>query len=355
MIAGCGESSNAPDGTVTTVAASATASIEAQLVQLVGAVPAFEAVRDIVVVKDGRTAFEWHQRSSGQEYRNVASVTKSVTSTLVGIAISEDRLSLDDQLADLLPQYRSRMSAEVAAITLRQLLTMTGGFPDTWSGRSGDREAHSDWVAATLTGDHGPAGKTFAYSDPGVDLIPAILRRATGQSVLEYARAKLFTPLGIPTEPAAEPIAVEANIDEYLAAGFAWPTDPQGNHLGSGFLKLRPQDMAALGQLFLDDGRWRGRQVIPAAWVREATTSHTPAHGAGDGYGYLWWVGTADGDPTYRAYGYGGQMIEVVPSRRLVVVTSSEVDPKDATSHGVSPDVMIAAVDDIILTHLRTS
>jgi len=104
-------------------------------------------------------------------------------------------------------------------------------------------------------------------------------------------------------QPAAEPIAIEANIDEYMEAGFAWPTDQQGNQLASTLLKLRPQDMAALGQLFLDNGRWRGRQVVPTAWVREATASHTPAQGAGDGYGYLWWVGTADGDAAYRAYG----------------------------------------------------
>lgn len=334
---------------------SATSSIEAQLAQLVGVVPAFEAVRDIVVLQDGRTAFEWHQHSSGQEYRSVASVTKSVTSTLVGIAISEERLSLDDRLADLLPRYRSRMGADVAAVTLRELLTMTGGFPDTWTGGGAALGADADWVDATLTGEHSPAGERFAYSDPGVDLIPAILRAATGQSVLEYARTKLFAPIGIPTEPAAEPIGVEANIDQYMAAGFAWPTDPQGNHLGSAFLKLRSQDMAALGQLFLDEGRWRGRQVVPTAWVREATTSHTPAHGAGDGYGYLWWVGTADGDPAFRAWGYGGQLIEVVPRRRLVVVTSTEVDLRDATSHGVSPDAMLAAVDDFILPRFRAS
>ena len=193
----------------------------------------------------------------------------------------------------------------------------------------------------------------FAYSDPGVHLVAAALHRAVGRSILEYAREKLFTPLGINTRPALEPLAVPANKDAYQSAGFAWPVDPQGNHVGCCLLKLRPADMAAFGQLFLDGGRWRGRQLVPAEWVREATSSHIEAHGAGDGYGYLWWVGTADGDPAFRAWGYGGQLIEVIPRRRLVIVTSTEVDPNDATSHGVAPGTMISIVDDFIAPVFR--
>ena len=106
--------------------------------------------------------------------------------------------------------------------------------------------------------------------------------------VLEYARQKLFEPLGIPSEPAFEPAvdftdeaAASALYEEYWDAGFAWPVDPQGVHEGACCLKLRTQDLAAIGQLYLDEGEWDGEQVVPEEWVEQATTSHVDINGAG--------------------------------------------------------------------------
>ena len=282
-------------------------------------------IRAIVVTVSGRTRFERYYGSSAAQSRSAFSVTKSVMSTLVGQAVDEGKLRLDDRLSQMLPKYAAKMSPRVAAVTLRQLLTMTAGFPDTLSGFGiPELIGAPDWVRFILSHQDSAPGKLFAYSDYGAHLLSPILEQATGQPVLTYARSHLFDPLGIPTTPAAQPLADDAHWAEYEAAGFAWPVDPQGYATAGAHLKLRPQDMTRLGQLFLQDGQWQGSQVVPAAWVREATSvqpSATVPH-----YGYLWWMTTVDGTPSYFAWGLGGQLIQVVPDRHLVMVVSSNVD-----------------------------
>jgi CubicO group peptidase (beta-lactamase class C family) len=107
--------------------------------------------------------------------------------------------------------------------------------------------------------------------------------------------------------------------------------------------------MAKIGTLYLNTGRWQGRQLVPAAWIHDATTAHAAAaDGATPSYGYQWWIGTAAGDPAYLAWGFGGQLIEVVPHRHLVVVTSTYTDPKDRSAHGVTPSTLTGMVDTVI-------
>ena len=140
--------------------------------------------------------------------------------------------------------------------------------------------------------------------------------------VLDYARENLFDPLGIPTEPAFEPAfdftdeaAASALYEEYWDAGFAWPVDPQGLHEGACCIRLRAQDLAAIGQLYLDEGRWAQEQVVAAEWVEQATTAHVEVTNAGfTGYGYMWWVTDVADQPGYMAFGRGGQVIHVVPA-----------------------------------------
>ena len=106
--------------------------------------------------------------------------------------------------------------------------------------------------------------------------------------------------------------------------------DPQGLHEGACCIKLRTQDLAAIGQLYLDEGRWGGEQVVPEEWVEQATTSHVDVNGAGvTGYGYLWWVTDVADEPGFMAYGMGGQVILVVPALDLVVAVSTEFDERD--------------------------
>jgi CubicO group peptidase (beta-lactamase class C family) len=288
----------------------------------------FDQVRAIVVSVAGRPVFEHYYHSSAATTGNVFSVTKSVMSMLVGIAIDERKLrGVDQTLAELLPAYAAAMSPAVKAVTLRQVLTMTAGLPPD----PPDLPAFvtsSDWVGSILAeGTRQPAGQGFAYSSAGSHLLSAILRQATGRSTLDYAREKLFTPLGISTVPAAEPVAREESRPTYESARFAWPTDPQGNHVGFSFLKLTARDMARLGQLWLNQGRWAGRQLVSAGWVTESTTAHVDTHSTPEQYSYQWWVTSADGHRAYAAIGYGGQLIEVVPDLDLVAVVASTDAP----------------------------
>jgi CubicO group peptidase (beta-lactamase class C family) len=249
-------------------------------------------------------------------------------SMLIGVAIDERKLrGVDQTLAELLPAYAATMPPAVKAVTLRQVLTMTAGLPPD----PPDLPAFvtsGDWVGTILrAGTRQPAGQGFAYSSAGSHLLSAILRQATGRSTLDYARVKLFSPLGISTVPAAEPVARQENRPAYDRAGFAWPTDPQGNHVGFTWLKLTARDLARLGQLWLNQGRWAGRQLVSAAWVSESTTAHVDTHSTPEQYGYQWWLTTADGHRAYAAMGYGGQLIEVVPDLDLVTVVASTDAP----------------------------
>ena len=149
--------------------------------------------------------------------------------------------------------------------------------------------------------------------------------------VLDYARSRLFDPLGIPSRPAAQPVfdSTPKSLRAFARADFAWAVDRQHHHTGYSELKLRPADMLKLGVLYLHDGRWHGKQVVPAAWVRASTTRQVtvPTFGVTHAYGYECRVGPLAGHPAFQARGSGGQEIAVVPALDLVFVLSQDVDP----------------------------
>lgn len=317
----------------------------------------FDQVRAILVATDDRIVFEQYYGTDQDAYWGMQSITKSVVSTLVGIALEEGLIgSIDDTLAQLLPRYANVMSPAVAGTTLRQLLTMTAGFP------SGDEvlapafTRSEDWAREILTSPEAPPGERFLYSNGTSHLLAALLEETTGTSALDFARSRLFGPLGIDTRPAFQPVHLQEprakEIAAYENADFAWPVDPQGVSTGWWGLKLRPQDMVKLGQLFLGGGRWGDRQVVPAEWVDQATTQQVVVDGLGEGvgYGYQWWTGTVDGEETFEATGYGGQLIEVIPGRNLVVVTTTEVRLDDITSQGINFDALFSLVDNAIIS-----
>jgi CubicO group peptidase (beta-lactamase class C family) len=303
-------------------------------------------LRAVILEVDGHTVLERYYRGSSSDTSNVFSVTASVVGTLIGIALSDGSLqSVDQTLGELLPSGAADMEPEEAAITLRQLLTMTAGLPAGHTGVLHDPGGgdlllatdtapwlrSADWVRSILAEPlEQPPGEGFAYSHASSHLLSAILTEAVGTSVLDYARAKLFDPLGITSRPAADLVAIEGNEAAYERADFTWPHDPQGVLAGFGWLKMTARDMAALGQLYLDGGRWDGKQVVPTAWVDAATKEQVRAKSILEGYGYHWWVTTAGGRPAYAAIGFGGQLIEVVPDLRLVAVFSADMTEPDA-------------------------
>ncbi len=217
----------------------------------------YSGLRAVLVTVDGRKVFEKYYKASPDDTFNTFSVTKSVLSTLVGIAVGEGKLDLDDTLSQLLPKHASSMAPPTSGATLRQLLSMTAGFNE-----GSEFETSADWVEDILTSaDVTQPGDSFVYSDESAHLVSAILEEATGESVFQYARARLFGPLGISTVPAFTPTFGTGSVADYVRASFAWPVDPQGHATGHSWLKLRPADLAKIGQLYLDRGTYGGREV----------------------------------------------------------------------------------------------
>jgi CubicO group peptidase (beta-lactamase class C family) len=319
------------------------------------AVGAYRNLRAVRVTVRGKTVFERFFGKARDASLNVESVGKTILATLIGIAIDENLLRGPDQtLAELLPSYRAQMTPQTQVITLRQLLTMSAALPTDDVFYPSVFDTTKDWVATIFTlGTTERPGSRFSYSSAGSHLLSAALSEATGQSVLDYAREKLFDPLGVDTLPGAEPVALAENLPAYERADFAWPTDPQGRHIGGGGMKLTASDLSKLGQLWLDDGAWNGRQLVSKAWMEESQAAQISTGGQGltTKYGFQQWVTTSDGHHAFAALGLGGQLVEVVPDLELVVVVQSKSagDPIQGTDPGTAGErEYVALVDDLI-------
>jgi CubicO group peptidase (beta-lactamase class C family) len=257
-------------------------------------------VRSLLVARDGRLVFErYYGGGVVNPIFDVYSVTKSVTSALVGIALAERKLeSVDQRLVDVFPNYAKNGDPRLRRLTLAHLLTMRAGF-------SADPiEASGNWTRELMSRpfEHEP-GKVFVYDSGSSHLLSAVLTKVTGAQASMLARDRIFRPLGI-------------------RGGWRWPDDGQGVSVGGDGLAMRARDLAKLGQLYLPEGRWNGKQVVPAAWVRRSTRKHAVL-APGQGYGYQWWVQDGPRGTAYAALGFGGQAIVVLPALDLVVVLTT--------------------------------
>ncbi len=267
------------------------------------------ALRSILVVRHGYLVYENYMGVPDRETQrsNIYSCTKSVSSALIGIAIDQGYLHLDDHLVDIFSHLTiQNLDSRKEAITIEHLLSMTSGLPwDEWTYPYGnpnndwDRMTTSpNWVEFVLNRpmDYSP-GSQWVYNTGGSHLLSAIIYQTTGLSTQAFAETNLFAPLGI--------------TDYY------WSRDPQGNVNGGSSLQLRPRDMAKFGFLYLHNGTWDGQQILPASWVAASSTSHAIVDSETE-YGYQWWV-----HPTidaYAAHGYLNQHIFVVPNQDMVIV-----------------------------------
>jgi CubicO group peptidase (beta-lactamase class C family) len=301
----------------------------------------YPQVRSVLVVRHGYLVYErYWEGVDADDGHNSYSMTKSFVSALVGSALRDQHLqSLDQTVEDLLADHLpADPDPRLRQVTLKQLLTMTSGLAGDDSSLGGDdrisdRMAQSrDWVRHILSRrlDSAP-GESFAYSSASSHLLSAIVADTSGQSTLAYARKELFGPLGIATDNALEQTVshwppTQAELQAYDQAPVAWPRDPQGYHYGGAFLKLPARDLAKLGYLYLNGGRWDGTQLVPADYVAASTQPQSdPTVGPGD-YGYQWWVTDEAGHASFRAMGFGGQLIQVIPDLDLVVVITSDAD-----------------------------
>jgi CubicO group peptidase (beta-lactamase class C family) len=246
----------------------------------------------------------------GQDPHNVASITKSLMTTLIGIAVDQGTLSLDDKMVSFFPDHSiANLDERKQEITVRHLASMSSGLDCTAEDDERTLQemvASPDYVQFVLDRKaRWEPGTHFVYCSPAIHLLSPILTQATGMSTLDFADQYLFEPLG---------------FGEVL-----WPQDPQGYYDGWADVSLYPHDMAKLGFLFLNGGQWDGgdrgaiSQIISRQWVEEAGQAQVQT--SDDPYGYGWWIDpVAEG--AYHAQGRGGQNIYVIPSWDMIIVTT---------------------------------
>jgi CubicO group peptidase (beta-lactamase class C family) len=274
-------------------------------------------VHSVQIVRHGRLVLDayFYPYSAGIRH-DVASVTKSITSTLVGLATEKG--FLPDVKQPVMSVLQGRVAANLDArkrkLTLEHLLTMQAGWDcgfEPKEARLFEMRRSADWLQFMLDLPMiAEPGTRWAYCSGNCHLLSAILTQTTGTNALAFARRELFAPLGI--------------------HDVVWPADARGNNHGWGDLQLHPRDMAKLGQLFLQRGRWGNRQVISEAWIRKATRAHVERTSNADHYGYSWWVKGKDYPGMFEAVGRGGQRINVWPAKDLVLVfTGGGFEPGD--------------------------
>jgi CubicO group peptidase (beta-lactamase class C family) len=279
-------------------------------------------IHSVAIVQDGSLVVDaYFYPYDGSSPHDVASVTKSLTTTLVGIAVDQGLLSLDDEaLSFFADREIANRDERKEQMTVGDLAGMTSGFaceaePDEPTLAA--MEASPDYVQFALDLPMATEpGTTFAYCSPGTHLLSAILTQATGLTEFEFAQRVLFGPLGFGT--------------------VYWPEDPQGFSHGWGDAVVHPRDLAKLGQLFLDGGLWNGERIVSEGWATDAVTSHA-SFGDGTGYGLGWWI---ERDPTpgggeFGAVGRGGQFVTVTVTFDLVVVLTGgagDFDDSDVTA-----------------------
>jgi CubicO group peptidase (beta-lactamase class C family) len=263
--------------------------------------------RSVVIVRDGYLVYERYgaglDATSGHDVR---SVTKSVVSALVGIALGDGAIENPDAtIGALLPdQVPADADPRMAGVTVTQLLSMTSGLAGDDGGVGGDERIFDAMLASP-----------------------------------DWVRHILGRPLAGPPDAAL--------YEQFLQSGFAWAVDPQGYHVGGLGLLLPARDLAKIGFLYLNEGRWGDEQIVPAGFVHASTT---PAAGLPRGhygdYGWQWWL-DADGDhPAFFARGYGGQTIYVVPDLDLVTVVTNDPERPGTDGASVARSIVVPAAED---------
>ena len=257
---------------------------------------------------------DFHPYYQGRDVHSLQSVTKSVTATLIGIALQQGKLeSLDQKLLSFLDDYDlSETDPRLKKATLHDLLTMRTGIewheqdrPIDSTNTTMQLELSQDWVQFTLDQPMDAApGEKWAYSSGGSHLMSAVIKKATGKYVDEYAKEHLFGPLGI--------------------KDFHWKKTPKGLPDTEGGLFLSPYDLAKIGQLHLQDGMWKGQRILPEGWAKEATALHVEeVNQFGWGYGFQWWRLDRQGLKVWAGLGFGGQYLVIFPELNAVGVVNS--------------------------------
>jgi CubicO group peptidase (beta-lactamase class C family) len=269
-----------------------------------------DSFHSFMLVRHGQVVAEgWWAPYHAEAPHALYSLSKSFTSTAVGLAIAEGKLSLDDEVLKFFPDDAPKTPGNnLKAMRISDLLRMSTGH-QTEPPRASDEPWTKTFLAHAVPFK---PGTHFLYNTSGTYMLSAIVQKATGQTVLEYLKPRLFEPLGIENP--------------------TWQTSPQGVSAGGFGLSIRTEDVAKFGQLYLQNGIWHGKQLVPAAWVAAATARQTSngSNPKGDwdqGYGYQFWRCR---NGAYRGDGAFGQYCIVMPEQDAVIAITSGVKDMQA-------------------------
>ncbi len=302
----------------------------------------------IVVQKNGETLYEnYFNGYTADNTFHVYSVTKSVFSALLGIAIDKGYIkSVDQKVLDFFPDYTVAESEEtIQRVTIKDMLTMTA--PYKYKAEPYEAFFMSEnWMkfALDLLGGESQIGE-FLYSGiVGTHILSGVLAKATGRPILEFATEHLFSPMGI---------RVPRNVtlrtkEEHIAImgdknTSGWAIDPQGINPAGWGLFLTPVDMAKIGRLYLDNGMWNGKQIVPAWWVSESTKEHS--RWGELSYGYLWWI-IDNKRHAYAAMGDGGNVIYIDTQKQMVISIASLFVPDAKDRIGLIMEHIVPIFED---------
>lgn len=278
-------------------------------------------IHSLLIIRNNKLVSEsyfgvWHR----DRLHTLRSASKSFVSTLTGIAVDKGYITVDQKVFDFFPEYSHLNDDErKTRIEIEHLLTMTSGL--TWDEKTYTDERNDEYQLeisndrlAYFLGrvQQSEPGTKFVYNSGGPFVQAAILERVTGEDIYTFSDKHFFRPLEI--------------------TNYFWRKESDGIISAAGPLFLRPRDMAKLGQLFLDGGKWKGEQVVSSDWVETATATYIGNEANREGYGYNWWTARSQVGPEevriYMARGNGGQYIFVIPSVNAVVAfTGGNFDP----------------------------
>jgi CubicO group peptidase (beta-lactamase class C family) len=286
-------------------------------------------VLSMAIVRNGKLVHEAYSPYCQRNTLHVlASITKSVSSTLIGIAIDKGFIeNVDATVVDLLPEFAAAAGDPAfEQITVEHLMTMTSGLEWYEHGYSYNDPRNSeyrmveseDWVRYVLSRPvRDPPGTTFLYNTGGIHLLSAIIKSSTGLSVNEFAEEHLFHPMGV--------------------RAYQWNRDPMGFPCTGGTdggVGLRTRDLAKFGWLFLHDGTWKGKRIVSPRWIELATRKHQRMPRGGSSYGYNWFPGSrvinGKSYDCVASFGYGGQNLYLFPELDLIVVFTCALSDRDS-------------------------
>ncbi|MCP1673321.1 CubicO group peptidase (beta-lactamase class C family) [Natronocella acetinitrilica] len=275
-----------------------------------------ERTHSLLVAVDGEIVLEESYRGPGTaQPANVKSLSKTVLAALVGAAIEQGLVAGDEQpIAELIgTRMPENTEPGVSDITVGHLLAMQSGLERTSGANYGRWVASDDWVTAALTRPFVDApGGRMLYSTGNSHILSAALTWASGRTTRELAQDWLGNPLNIV-------------IPE-------WPRDPQGIYFGGNDMNLSPRALLQIGELYRHDGVLNGERVLPEGWVENSWTPRGRSPFNNNQYGYGWFITELDGEPAYYGWGFGGQMLYVIPSVAMTIVITSDPTPPGSGS-----------------------